>query len=296
MRQVRPGGGCWHRQPAPAPGTGATSPGTPGHSMRRTGTTRSSASPRAAATIAWDLPWLNRGAVPASGQRRSSAQSRRSQPLGQPDGTTIQPTGKPFDVLYSTAARWKDGKIVEEYLFYDNGTSLTQIGLADSRLDGHDSTPIPPWGQRGQRRGPRLAGTGCGDGRQGGRELVPTARTWPAGQDVPPEGRHPHARHGCWIRLRSPRLHHRHLAAVGRHRPPGGYCDRRVGAADQRAAARAARSRCTPPPVPLPGRPGAARALPAVRGRRPQPAAPGAQRAQLPRRDRPRTPRHQRAR
>ena len=42
----------------------------------------------------------------------------------------IQPTGKSFDVLYSTAARWKDGKIVEEYLFYDNGTFLTQIGLA----------------------------------------------------------------------------------------------------------------------------------------------------------------------
>ena len=53
-----------------------------------------------------------------------------TQPLEQPDGTTIQPTGKSFDVLYSTAARWKDGKIVEEYLFYDNGTFLTQIGLA----------------------------------------------------------------------------------------------------------------------------------------------------------------------
>lgn len=28
------------------------------------------------------------------------------------------------------AARWKDGKIVEEYLFYDHGTSLTQTGPA----------------------------------------------------------------------------------------------------------------------------------------------------------------------
>ena len=51
-------------------------------------------------------------------------------PLELPGGTTIQPTGKAFDVLYSTAARWKDGKIVEEYLFYDNGTFLKQIGLA----------------------------------------------------------------------------------------------------------------------------------------------------------------------
>jgi hypothetical protein len=42
----------------------------------------------------------------------------------------IQPTGKSFDVLYSTAAQWKDGKIVAEYLFYDSGTFLTQIGLA----------------------------------------------------------------------------------------------------------------------------------------------------------------------
>ena len=39
-------------------------------------------------------------------------------------------TGKPFDLLYSTAARWRDGKIIEEYLFYDNGTFLSQVGLA----------------------------------------------------------------------------------------------------------------------------------------------------------------------
>jgi hypothetical protein len=51
-------------------------------------------------------------------------------PLELPDGTTIEPTGKAFDVIFSTNARWKDGKIVEEYLFYDNGTFLKQIGLA----------------------------------------------------------------------------------------------------------------------------------------------------------------------
>jgi hypothetical protein len=51
-------------------------------------------------------------------------------PLEMPDGTVIQPTGKPFDVLYSTTARWRDGKIVEEYLFYDNSTFLRQVGLA----------------------------------------------------------------------------------------------------------------------------------------------------------------------
>ncbi len=47
-----------------------------------------------------------------------------------PDGTVIQPTGQPFDVIFSTTARWRDGKIVEEYLFYDNGTFLRQVGLA----------------------------------------------------------------------------------------------------------------------------------------------------------------------
>ncbi len=46
-----------------------------------------------------------------------------------PGETVIQPTGKLFDVLYSTAARWRDGKIVEEYLFYDNSTFLRQVGL-----------------------------------------------------------------------------------------------------------------------------------------------------------------------
>jgi hypothetical protein len=51
-------------------------------------------------------------------------------PLELPDGTTIQPTGKSFDVLYSTTAKWNNGKIVEEYLFYDNGTFLKQTGLA----------------------------------------------------------------------------------------------------------------------------------------------------------------------
>ncbi len=51
-------------------------------------------------------------------------------PLKQPDGSVIEPTGKSFDVLYSTAAKWRDGRIIEEYLFYDNGTFLKQIGLA----------------------------------------------------------------------------------------------------------------------------------------------------------------------
>ena len=51
-------------------------------------------------------------------------------PMKQPDGSVIEPTGKSFDVLYSTAAKWRDGRIIEEYLFWDNGTFLRQVGLA----------------------------------------------------------------------------------------------------------------------------------------------------------------------
>lgn len=51
-------------------------------------------------------------------------------PLKLPGGTRLEPAGKSFDVLYSTAARWRDGRIIEEYLFYNNGTFLRQIGLA----------------------------------------------------------------------------------------------------------------------------------------------------------------------
>ena len=50
-------------------------------------------------------------------------------PLELPDGTVIQPTGKSFDVFFSTTARWHMGKIVEEYLFYDSATFMKQIGL-----------------------------------------------------------------------------------------------------------------------------------------------------------------------
>ena len=51
-------------------------------------------------------------------------------PLELPDGTVIEPTGKSFEVVFSTIARWQDGKIVEEHLKYDNSLFLQQIGLA----------------------------------------------------------------------------------------------------------------------------------------------------------------------
>lgn len=46
------------------------------------------------------------------------------------DGTVLQPTGKNFDLLYSTTAKWRDGRIIDEYLFFDNGELTKQVGLA----------------------------------------------------------------------------------------------------------------------------------------------------------------------
>ena len=51
-------------------------------------------------------------------------------PRGLPDGTVIQPTGKSFDVFFSTTARWHLGKIVEEYLFYDSATFISAPVIA----------------------------------------------------------------------------------------------------------------------------------------------------------------------
>ena len=48
-------------------------------------------------------------------------------PLKMPTGT-IQPTGKRFEVEFCTVAHWKNGKIVEEKLFYDLVVVMKQIG------------------------------------------------------------------------------------------------------------------------------------------------------------------------
>lgn len=45
------------------------------------------------------------------------------------DGTTIPATGKKFEVDFCTVARWHDGQIVEENLFYDQVGMMQQLGL-----------------------------------------------------------------------------------------------------------------------------------------------------------------------
>ena len=51
-------------------------------------------------------------------------------PMKRPDGTTIPPTNKSFEVEFCTVAHWQNGKIVEERLFYDLVGLMRQIGVS----------------------------------------------------------------------------------------------------------------------------------------------------------------------
>ncbi|TCJ12198.1 polyketide cyclase [Flaviaesturariibacter flavus] len=53
-----------------------------------------------------------------------------SKPMNLGNGKVIQPTGKKFKLTMSTIGHWKDGKMIEEYLHWDNQTMMKQIGLA----------------------------------------------------------------------------------------------------------------------------------------------------------------------
>lgn len=53
-----------------------------------------------------------------------------SKPMSTGDGKTIPPTGKKFKLSMCTVGHWKDGKMIEEYLFWDNQAFMKQIGLA----------------------------------------------------------------------------------------------------------------------------------------------------------------------
>jgi hypothetical protein len=53
-----------------------------------------------------------------------------SKPMDIGNGKTIAPTGKKFKLSMSTIGHWKDGKMIEEYLHWDNQSLMKQIGLA----------------------------------------------------------------------------------------------------------------------------------------------------------------------
>ena len=53
-----------------------------------------------------------------------------TKPMPMGDGKTIQPTGKSFKITMVTIGHWKNGKMIEETLVWDNQNFMKQIGLA----------------------------------------------------------------------------------------------------------------------------------------------------------------------
>jgi hypothetical protein len=53
-----------------------------------------------------------------------------SKPMPVGDGKFIQPTDKKYSIPMCTIGHWKDGVMIEEWLFWDNATFMKQIGLA----------------------------------------------------------------------------------------------------------------------------------------------------------------------
>ncbi len=51
-------------------------------------------------------------------------------PMPTPDGTTIEPTGRPVDFRYCMVIRFEDGVAAELDEFYDQLELLTQLGVA----------------------------------------------------------------------------------------------------------------------------------------------------------------------
>ncbi len=52
-----------------------------------------------------------------------------TKPMTDPDGTIHQPTGKAFKLPMATVGHWTNGKMDEEYLYWDNATYLAQMGI-----------------------------------------------------------------------------------------------------------------------------------------------------------------------
>jgi hypothetical protein len=50
-------------------------------------------------------------------------------PMPAGEGKFIQPTGKSFSLPMCTVGIWKNGAMIEEYLFWDNQTYVNQLGL-----------------------------------------------------------------------------------------------------------------------------------------------------------------------
>jgi hypothetical protein len=53
----------------------------------------------------------------------------RPMPIG--DGKFIQPTGKKFSINMCTVGHWKNGVMIEEWLFWDSATYMKQMGIGN---------------------------------------------------------------------------------------------------------------------------------------------------------------------
>jgi hypothetical protein len=52
-----------------------------------------------------------------------------TKPMTLPDGRVIQPTGKAFSLPMCTVGHWKNGTMDAEYLFWDSGLYLRELGV-----------------------------------------------------------------------------------------------------------------------------------------------------------------------
>jgi len=61
----------------------------------------------------------------------SRATGTFTQPMKLRDGTVVQPTHKSFELKAITLARWENGRIMEEYIYWDNFHLFSQLGIAE---------------------------------------------------------------------------------------------------------------------------------------------------------------------
>lgn len=54
-----------------------------------------------------------------------------TKPMPVGNGKFIQPTGKSFSLPMCTVGHWKDGVMIEEWLYWDNATYMKQIGVGN---------------------------------------------------------------------------------------------------------------------------------------------------------------------
>ncbi len=52
-----------------------------------------------------------------------------TKPMPMPDGSFVQPTGKSFSLPMATVGHWTNGKMDHEWLYWDNATYMSQLGL-----------------------------------------------------------------------------------------------------------------------------------------------------------------------